>query len=462
MTTPRKKGRGVSLNVDRRDLITALNRYFKADFFSLVWQRSDARWSGLLLVLCWVLMAWAESSTLAQGFASARQTLVAWFPKRRRPGKTYNGFIAASIRHSPVLLALVQEHLWDLVRHVAERGNCWVIWGWVPIGGDGTRAAAPRTKANRKGLGGLGRDRLNPQGWLTMLIHLGTGLPWCWTVGRGDSSERLHLKQMLGCLPAKSLFIADAGFVGYDLWRMMMQLGQPFLIRVGANVNLIRNLAEELGAKACFNAQVVWLWPKDKRSKQPPLRLRLVVLRDGKVPVYLVTNVMEVSRLSEQDALVFYAMRWGLELWFRSMKQTMGKRKLRSCAPEQALLELSWAAVGLSVLGLMHVEGLIDAGQAPGLATVAGALAVVRQAAQRPARQRRPGRQHRPGCQRQSPGRLLPLLGRTHKDGYLRKGPKQTGRYPRKKQYRCAGPPDVRDATAQEQQQYREFIRTAA
>jgi hypothetical protein len=35
MKTLRKKGRVVDLNPDRRDLIQALNRYFKAPFFRL-------------------------------------------------------------------------------------------------------------------------------------------------------------------------------------------------------------------------------------------------------------------------------------------------------------------------------------------------------------------------------------------------------------------------------------------
>jgi hypothetical protein len=395
-------------------------------------------------------MAWEEPVTLAQGFERARQTLIAWFPKGRRPGKTYTGLVTASLRHSPVLLALIQERLWELIQDIAQRGNYWLVRGWILFGADGTREPAPRTQANRRGLGGLGRDGLNPQGWLTNLIHLGTGLPWCFTVDRGDSSERMHLKQMLGTLPAQSLLIADAGFVGYDLWRMMMELDQSFLLRVGSNASFLRKLVRGGQAQARVDSDggLVWLWPKGKRTKQPPLMLRLMVFHDGKSPVYLVTNVLEPSRLSEQDALAFYRMRWGMELWFRSMKQTMGKRKLRSGAPEQALLELSWAAVGLTVLGLMHVEGLIDSGQEPARASVAGALVVVRQAMGRPAKKR------------EASQRLLRRLGQTYKDSYLRQGPKHRGRYPRKKKYRRTGPPDVRDATTQEQQAYREFMYT--
>jgi hypothetical protein len=52
--------------------------------------------------------------------------------------------------------------------------------------------------------------------WLTLLWHVGTGLPWAWETGPSDSSERAQLQEMLPKLPENSLIAADAGFVGYD------------------------------------------------------------------------------------------------------------------------------------------------------------------------------------------------------------------------------------------------------
>jgi len=410
------------------------------------------------MVLCNILMAWGGSATLTDGFEWAREVLISWFPMSLRPGATYTGFIEVSLRHGSVLLTIFQERMWGLVRQVASRGHCWRTRGWVLFGGDGTREPAPRTKGNLKGLGGMGRDRKSPQAWLTPLLHLATGLPWCFTVGRGDGSEREHVRQMLGSLPEDSLFIGDAGFVGYGLWLTMIQRGQPFLIRVGSNVTLIKGLAKATGSKMRLtHTGIVWLWPRGERDggrsggrSGGPLMLRLIELHDGRSPVYLATNVIDAARLSQEDAAEFYKMRWCVELWFRSMKQTMEKRKLRSCTPERALMELSWMAAGLSVLGLMHVEGLIDAGQAPAMASVAGALRVVRGALRRGDRARPGGRRSRKA--------LLSRLGQTMRDGYERRGPKQTTRYPRKKRYRRAGPPTVREATTEEKREYHRFM----
>jgi len=67
------------------------------------------------------------------------------------------------------------------------------------------------------------------------------------------------------------------------------------------------------------------------KKKQPPLELRLIELHDGRQPVYLVTNLPK-SRLSDRHACEIYAARWGIELFFRTFKQTFGCRKLRSQA----------------------------------------------------------------------------------------------------------------------------------
>jgi len=396
-------------------------------------------------------MAWREPTSLGCAFEYARTVLIGWFPKDRRPGETYTGFIEFSLNHGPAILEIVQCRLRELLKRVAIRGRCWTVHGWVPIGGDGTRAPTPRTKRNLKGLGGLGRDRKNPQAWLTPLIHLPTGLLWSFIVDRGDSSERGHIKTMLGLLPKDSLFIADAGFVGYGLWRTMVESGQAFLIRAGSNVSLIKGLSREMkaGVRINLDAEIVWLWPKGEQGKKnPPLMLRLIVLHDGKKPVYLVTNVLDCEKLTTDHAREFYRMRWRVELWFRGLKQTMEREKLRSCAPEQAKLELSWMAVSLGVLRLLHVESLIEEGKPVRMATVAGALKVVREALSRP------------GGKRRFKARLLARLGQELKDDYKRRGPKQTRRYPKKKRYRCAGEPECRDATADERAQYNELIET--
>jgi hypothetical protein len=122
----------------------------------------------------------------------------------------------------------------------------------------------------------------SPQLWLTTLWHAGTGLPWDWRIGPADSSERAHLREMLGGLPAEALLAADAGFVGYEGLRQILAGGHHFLLRVGANVRLLRKLGWTRES-----AGTVYLWPDQAaRRSQPPLVMRLVVAHNGKHPVY--------------------------------------------------------------------------------------------------------------------------------------------------------------------------------
>lgn len=391
------------------------------------------RWSLPFLVYQAVLMAYDSSATLQDRFAHARQTLIEMFPFRRRPGGTYQGFIKALKQLPAALVDRLDEHLRECHKRVA--GKHWRRWGWIPFACDGSRVEVPRTQANEAAFGCAGRKKTGPQLALTALYHMGTGLPWARRTGPGTDAERGHLRSMLGTLPAGALLVADAGFTGFDLLRALLEQGLSFLIRVGANVTLLK----DLGLEVAIDGDTVWLWPQNKRDEQP-LKLRLIRLQRGSGSsgeMCLLTNVFDRERLSDQTAATFYHMRWGVEVFFRSFKQTLQQRKMRSQAPESALLELHWALVALLLLGLMSVEALVAAGHDPLGLSVAMALRVVRLSMQTPRRWRRRGD-------------LRVLLAKAVKDGYRRRGSKKARDWPHKKRESPPGVPKIRKATRNE------------
>ncbi len=376
-----------------------------------------------------VLMAWGEGAALTGRFQAVLSVVDAMFPARRRVGRTYQGFIKALIRWSPRLLRRIEPHLRSAVQ--ATAGACWETFGWVVMGTDGTRVEAPRTAANEKALGCGGRRKTGPQLWLTTILHLATGLPWCWKIGKADADERGHLRAMIPLLPLHTLLVADAGYTGYELWRALLDAGHSILIRVGANVRLLRKLGYEVQE---FDG-VVYLWPdKQRRKGQPPLILRLIRLHDGHKEMCLVTNVLDDSKLSDKQAASIYRMRWGVELWFRAMKQTMQRRRMRSAAPVQAVLELRWSVVGLSLLGLMGVRAITQRGGDPRTLGFAATLHAVRAVMRQPQRRGRRG------------DTLLRRLSRAVKDSYVRRGNKAARSWPHKKTERPPGCPKIRDA----------------
>ena len=271
----------------------------------------------------------------------------------------------------------------------------------------------------------------SPQLWLTVLWHVGSGLPWAWRTGPSGASEREHLLALVPELPAQVLIVADAGFVGYDFWQTLLTAGHHFVIRVGANVRLLR----QLGWTREY-AQVVYLWPDQAAQKQqPPLVLRLVVVQDGKQPVYLVTDLPK-GRLSDRQVATSSGARWGVEVFFRTFKQTFGCRKLRSRSARNAHLELEWALVGLWGVCLLGARELHASGQDPTRLSPAAAL----RAFQGTLREYRV----RPETQADT---LWAQLRFAHLDDYQRRSSKTSRAYPRKKHRTSTGIPQITRAT---------------
>ncbi len=245
--------------------------------------------------------------------------------------------------------------------------------------------------------------------------------------------------------PPESLLVADAGFTGYDLMQTLNAQGTSFLIRVGANVTLLT----ELGLEVKTDGPVVWLWPQDKRD-QPPMKLRLIRLphENGSDVMYLLTNVFDTERLSDTRAATLYEMRWGVEVFYRSYKQTLEQRKMRSDAPEQALLECHAGLLALLLLGLMSVEGMIAQDEDPLGLSVAAALRIIRDAMRTPRRWRRRGD-------------LRVLLATARKDGYPRHGAKKARNWPHKKKERPPGQPKTRIAALNETLRAKRVYRAA-
>jgi hypothetical protein len=392
---------------------------------------SRLRWTQRLLVVCAVLVAWDPGAALADRFAAARSCLVSMYPGRRRPGGTYAGFVAALARSSEALLAVVTAHLRRSVREAAQAagacaGGCWEVAGWVVFGADGSKFDCPMTVANEEALGCSSRKKSWPQMLLTVLFHAGTGLPWAFARGGARSSERSHLLQMLDTLPPRAMLLADAGFTGYDLMMAVLGGGRSFVIRVGSNVRLLTKLGYAVRE---FDG-LVYLWPDAKRAKGlEPLVLRLVTLTDGRNrTIHLLTDVLDAGRLSDAAAVEMYQLRWGAELLFRSLKQTLGRRKVLSDSPAHAEVELDWAAVGLWLLAMMNAQA---AGAAERRST-ASAL--------RAARSAMAGRG----------GRLWAALSRAVLDDYRRRRPKKARHWPHKKREKPPGAPKARTATAEE------------
>jgi hypothetical protein len=185
----------------------------------------------------------------------------------------------------------------------------------------------------------------------------------------------------------------------------------------------------------------VYLWPDSAaKKKQPPLALRLIVVHDGKHPVYLATD-LKASQLSDRQAAAIYQQRWGIELFFRTFKQTFGRRKLRSRSAENAKLELDWSLLGVWCICLLGQRELAASGTDPLALSPAAAI----QAFQITLRDWRV----RPDACDES---LWRLPRGAVRDDYARNSSKTSRNYPhpRKKQRQPIGRPQIKAAAAKQ------------
>jgi hypothetical protein len=399
------------------------------------------RWTGRMLAMAAVMIAWCGASTLLDRFTQARAVLIAMYPTRRRPGTSTEGFFKALDLHGEKLLINLCDYWRKCVQSVA--GARWKIDGWLLFGVDGSKIDCPRTLANEQGFGISGKDKSGPQQLLTCLFHVASGMLWSWMRdGVQGAGEPTQLRQMLHLLPHQAMLLADAGYTGYELLKSLIDQGNSFLIRVGSNVTLIKNL----GYVRFEGKHTVYLWPMDKQGRnkrsmpknlsrvQPPLVLRLIELEDAAGnKIFLLTNVTDKRKLSNHAAAKMYRLRWGIEVMWRGFKQIMGHHKMLSKTPARAGSELDWAMAGLWMLQLLAASRMTRANQSPIDHSPAQALRIIRGAMT--------GRSQR--------GKTLHhQLTLASKDNYQRNSSKQARYRRQKRPQRPPGPPHARMATA--------------
>ena len=323
--------------------------------------RDDCTWSPLHLASAALLWAWADESTLVERFVTARKITALLYDPQQEFAESYQCFMKLLRRWTVALLAQLQAALRRRLRDALA--EFWQVHGFALFGVDGSRIELPRTQSHEAAYSltrhkkprPLKRNRRKkprtaahtmkantPLMWLTVLWHAGTGLPWAWRIGPTDSSEREHWREMIPELPDNALVAADAGYVGYEYARALLDSGRHLLLRVGSNVRLLRKLGWTKESDS-----IVYLWPQHAQRSGVPIVLRLVVGHNGKHPIYLVTSVISSRRLTDRQVIDIYRRRWGVELFFRHLKQTFQRRKLRSASADNARVELDWSLLGL-------------------------------------------------------------------------------------------------------------------
>lgn len=449
-----------SVRLNASDLKLALHGLLREVVWSGASFRQDCTWTPRLLAAAALLWAWSDESTLVERWTSTRRLVTFLYAPVQPLAESYQAFTKLLVRWTSVLILCLQAAWREQMKR--ELSADWSVAGFVMFGVDGSRCELPRTVSHEQAFSPTRPQRAkkkkkkkaktspsgerhvqkanSPQVWLTTMWHVGTGLPWDWRLGPSESSERAHLLEMLSALPPEALITADAGFTGYEYWQAILASGRQLLIRVGSNVRLLKKLGFVRESQG-----TVYLWPDREAARhQPPLVLRLVEGHNGRHPVFVVTSVLSTAQLTDGQVIELYARRWGIELFYRHLKQTFQRRKLRSASAEPALVELHWSLAGLWAMAFYTLIQLQHAGWELQRLSIAHMLRAFR----------RMMRDYlHPSERGQS---LRERLQSALIDPYRREN-KTSRNYPRQKQETPPGPPQVVTATKTQIQQAQEL-----
>lgn len=405
----------------------------------------EASWLASVAMTCW---GWTTEGSLEGRVCTACNVVGYVFD--RKETVTRQGLLKALGTCGSELVELMIERL---SCHIQSLKGYWTCYGKVNVAVDGSKFAAPRTAANQAYFAATGAaakpakkkkkkyktaaDKSKAstvQVLLTVFWHIQSGLPLRWMASASNGSERRNAAEMVDDLPPNARLIGDAEYVGYPLWSKIHNSGRSFLVRVGSNLTFLKQLG-----KYRLEDGFVYYWPEEvMRQNKPPLRLRLIQIHTGKKAIYLVTNELDMD---DELACQLYSERWGIETFFRTVKQTCERAKLHCHRPENVLTELNWTLLGIWYALFTGKQTLVNEGLPPSKVCPVKVVRAFSKVVASISKAAEP----------------TPLLRVELKKAVLaeesaRTSSKASRKFPRKKKHKRCGAPTIRSATAKQRE----------
>ena len=379
---------------------------------------------------------WADGRTLDARMDIATPAVQRFF-SATPPIQTRQGLVQALSTCGDALAARLNTGILDRLRGLT---GCWTTAGRPTFAVDGSNFTAPRTAANQAAFAASSSDAgyatkaaaakaRTVQVMVSVFWHIGSGLPVSWELAPSRGERALALAR-LAELPPNARIVADAEYVGYAFWSAIIDSGRTFVVRVGANVRLLADLERRRGQPR----PRVPAWPQDaRRAGLPPIPLRLIPVRfKNSRTIWLLTNEFDLDPRRAQE---LYAARWGIEVFFRTVKQNCGKAKLIGRTPDHVRTELQWTLLGTWAALFVARLNFRAQKQPVRLVSPRQVFDALAEALRNAAAGRKAG---------------LDLAECRNADESKRTTSKASRRYPRKKKRHPCGKPKLRKATKEE------------
>lgn len=307
------------------------------------------RWSPSGSASLMVAMMFDNGNCFTGRFDDVRRTIGEEIAAFAPLGRSFNGLLEAMSRFGDAAVEAARGELRRRLKALHRSGR---RRRDLVLAVDSSKLMLPATTSNEEAFG-IADNGTTPQALLTAVVDMDTGMPWDWRVVKARGCERRNLLAMVPQLPQDAILLADRLFVGHALWHALNRQRVKFVVRVGSNVRLIRDLLPESDVKVDRRSGMVYSWPKDLRRTSPPLKLRLITIKIAGGRMWLLTNVLDRAILSDDAAARLYKRRWGVEIAFRTLKQVMGFERLKCHSGSRAAVEANWMMIALGLLSVL-------------------------------------------------------------------------------------------------------------
>lgn len=147
-------------------------------------------------------------------------------------------------------------------------------------------------------------------------------------------------------------YVFDKGYMNFNWWNQIDEQGAYFVTRLKKNNAIIEESKMQIHNEQ-ISSQLIRFKPSHHWKSRSCTKLfkRVIVQREGKTPLILVTN--DINRSSE-DIAELYKQRWQIELFFKWIKQNLKIKKFLGTSENAVKTQICIALISYVLLYLMN------------------------------------------------------------------------------------------------------------
>lgn len=303
---------------------------------------------------------------------SSCQSIVHQFRTSERGNKS--SISASTSAYCQARKRLPTELLSTIFNHTAQlKDTKHPLVGRRVVCADGTGLLAADTKENQtvwpqqsSQKEGCGFSQIR----LCALCNLHTGVAIDYRVGNKRSHELPLLRDQEGSFAKNDVFIGDKGFICFYDQARLLDIGVDSIVALARRKPVSAGDAEKIIGKndllinvPKFTSTVARSrYPKERWSALPDAIQMRQIKVDFSFPgyrskgVYLLTTLLDEARYPAALIAELYRQRWGIELYFRDLKTTLGMEFIKAKTPEMARKEIQMFFIVFNVIRYLMSE----------------------------------------------------------------------------------------------------------